>query len=299
MKKRRGFTPLETKISKEVSKRFLRGCRLIELLVVISIIALLMSILMPALGKAKKTAQAAMCMANLHQWGLLWKFYTDDHKGFLPDRDGMNDWPMTIWEYHWKSEAPKTLREMLLCPAAKKTWEEGGRNPYMAWYNQEDQEEWEEDFGVYWPVIGSYVINLWASESDDGDISMTDGQGRTCSYLRTPNVKGASYGPIMLCAQWKDMEPYPADDPPQYEWSDWTSGPANEIRRPCIKRHGDYVNAVFLDFSVRRVGLKELWELWWYREWRIHLMEDGRPDFCTITADYSGWMCHMKDYATN
>ena len=45
---------------------------------VISIIALLLSVLMPALNKAKRQAQAAMCMENLHEWGLIWKFYIDE-----------------------------------------------------------------------------------------------------------------------------------------------------------------------------------------------------------------------------
>jgi len=268
MKKRRGFT-------------------LIELLVVISIIALLMSILMPALGKAKKVAQAAICMSNLHQWGLLWKFYTDDHKGYLPDRDGMNDWPMTMWEYHWKSEAPKTLREMLLCPAAKKTIDKGGRNPYMAWYNQEDQDEWEDDFDCYWPVISSYLINLWSS-SDTGSGKVG---GDRQLFWRTPNVRGAAYAPIMVCAQWKDADPLPEDEPPVDPFIIWTPG-EEEMRRACIQRHGDYVNAVFLDFSVRRVGLKELWELWWHQGWPEDRAAAGRP----VWPD---WMAGMKEYATD
>ncbi len=43
---------------------------LIELLVVIAIIALLTAILMPALQRVKKQAEAAACKANLHEWAL-------------------------------------------------------------------------------------------------------------------------------------------------------------------------------------------------------------------------------------
>ena len=43
---------------------------LIELLVVVSVIALLIAILMPALQRVRKQARAVACQSNLHQWGL-------------------------------------------------------------------------------------------------------------------------------------------------------------------------------------------------------------------------------------
>jgi prepilin-type N-terminal cleavage/methylation domain-containing protein/prepilin-type processing-associated H-X9-DG protein len=60
------------------------GFTLIELLVVISIIALLMAILMPALSKAREVAKRAVCMSNLRQIGIGVNTYTTENKDILP-----------------------------------------------------------------------------------------------------------------------------------------------------------------------------------------------------------------------
>ena len=58
-----------------------RGFTLIELLVVISIIAILIAILLPAIGMAKKTAKRAACGSNLHQIALATATYLTDVRG--------------------------------------------------------------------------------------------------------------------------------------------------------------------------------------------------------------------------
>ena len=68
------------------------GFTLIELLVVIAIIAILASMLLPSLTKAKQKGQGVHCMNNHKQLTLAWKMYADDHNGMLlyasPSGDG-------------------------------------------------------------------------------------------------------------------------------------------------------------------------------------------------------------------
>jgi prepilin-type N-terminal cleavage/methylation domain-containing protein/prepilin-type processing-associated H-X9-DG protein len=61
------------------------GFTLVELLVVIGIIAIIMSILLPALSKARQAAQEAQCMSNLRQFGIGFQIYCDANHGFMPN----------------------------------------------------------------------------------------------------------------------------------------------------------------------------------------------------------------------
>ncbi len=64
------------------SNRRRGGFTLIELLVVISIIALLSSILLPALGSARESGRAAVCLSNIRQLAVANAAYAEDHSGF-------------------------------------------------------------------------------------------------------------------------------------------------------------------------------------------------------------------------
>ena len=61
-----------------------RGFTLVELLVVIGIIALLIGILLPVLGKARQSANRAACLSNLHNLGIAVLMYANNNQGSLP-----------------------------------------------------------------------------------------------------------------------------------------------------------------------------------------------------------------------
>ena len=81
---------------------------LIELLVVIAIIAILASLLLPALGKAKQQAKTVSCINNLRQWGTATHLYVTDNEDLLP-QDGAPNPGNSSTNVGWYIDLPKAM----------------------------------------------------------------------------------------------------------------------------------------------------------------------------------------------
>lgn len=249
---------------------------LIELLIVIAIIALLLSILLPALTKARKQARAAVCMANLHHWGQAFSLYTIDHNSrFMPGIDENWDTAEHSWIYtlipYYNDPAIR------LCPSATRTTGQGGVSPLKAWDMDETNPGAlnllkEKDYR-----IGSYGLNWWVNSSKITRIGL-DGSLK----WRRADQKNAWQIPVLMDAGFMIARPQATDNPPPYDglfaWDDGARG----MDRVCTNRHSGNVHILYMDWSVGKVKLTDLWRQEWHRNYQP--MEHDWPQWI-LTAN--------------
>lgn len=261
-----------------------RGFTLIELLVVIAIIALLMGILMPALTRVKKQARKVVCMTHLKQWGLIWKMYCDDNNGYWLSGEGEGSGRWWVFPMFDQYEVEEDMR---FCPQATNP---SGYGKIGAW----------ADHAWTIPntdISGSYGPNGWMCNLGPNRNNGIWGRGPSEDYWRTPNVRGAANIPLFQGQWWVDAWPRHNDQPP-----DIVDGVmaipdrpnTNEMERVCVDRHDGFVNNLFCDWSVRSVGMKELWTLKWHQSYNVTgpWTQAGGVQ----SSDWPQWMRKYKDY---
>lgn len=251
-------------------KRYV-GFTLIELLVVVSIIALLVSILMPALGKAREQTKALKCQSNLRQLGLAVHLYVEDNDGKIMSAtalEGRLTWPYLLAphlsDYVYAENPEDNLEgamQVMFCPAAKRA---EGVNPVKgtakkSWRMSITGSEGE---GC---AEGSYAINHWLVPSGKyygTDFPKVNYWSKNFSVLKSDIPV---FGDSTWNGSWPDDEDYvPYDLSLGYLYH----GIGYFMGRFCIERHSMAINMAFVDAHVEHVPLGDLWTLPWHRNFK-------------------------------
>ncbi len=258
------------------------GFTLIELLVVIAIIALLMSILMPALAKSRKMTRAVMCASREKQWGAFFLMYTDDFDGsFPPGRAITNGAWWRVMESYYKN------RELLCCPMAnnpKKQSKDGYGNFGTwgpSWYPTPDT---GPNAGV--TFYGSYCINAWITNPipKQGDTLMYNLQEKLRKFWKTTNVKGQSDIPVLADGWWDQAWAEAFDNIPLHAgW--WDTGTGDDMAHFFVMRHDGFINMLYMDWTVKKVHLRDLWPQKWNR------LTDQEE--CPTEFDFPPWLLKL------
>ena len=269
-----------------------RGFTLIELLVVISIIVLLMAILLPALQRIRRQGKAVACQSNLRQWGVTFSMYVNDNRGALPPLMmtlGPHVWPQELRTYCTDSN------DLLLCPMASR-WEIRADNPYPI----PDSASLVRRLRVVGSKSTAWEYRLTVGPFVRVDLSGSYGiNTRVRRFHMNRRYPGSTRNniPVLLDCVYLEAWPGPRlfDDPPEYEGQIERRG---DMKHFCINRHDGGINGLFLDWSVRKVGLKELWMLRWHPALGARWLAQSpwtkvggvQPE------DWPLWMRKFKDY---
>jgi prepilin-type processing-associated H-X9-DG protein len=133
----------------------------------------------------------------------------------------------------------------------------------------------------------SYGLNGWQFPETP---RQRDGGSQGPSHANVFTMRHTARIPLLLDCTWPDSAPTEEGPPPGGATGTGTGG----MRPFCVNRHSGYVNCLFLDWSVRKVGLKELWTLKWHEDFDTAgpwTRAGGvRPE------DWPAWMRGFKDY---
>jgi prepilin-type N-terminal cleavage/methylation domain-containing protein/prepilin-type processing-associated H-X9-DG protein len=286
---------------------------LIEVLVVIAIIALLLAILLPALSRVRKQAKAAACQANLRQWATTLALFAEDHEGRFP-RDRLSAlWLLTGRSFGDRrtgtlqpsGQSHPVRTKGMLCPMATKpadgsmggTGGGGGGgdgveysfktmtgSTFRAWVLTELTPEPRVSYA-------SYGLNGWMFDLPRDPLAgLTSSSDSPRPYTDIFLLKRRTGVPLLLDCMLDSASPTDDTNPPDME-----EAIRSGIMTPfCINRHSGTINGLFLDWSVRKIGLKELWTLKWHKD--FNTANKWTKAGGVQPEDWPYWMRRFKDY---
>lgn len=259
-----------------------------DLLVVLCCVAILL-LNIGAIGSGgRRRAKEMVCLSNLLKWGTIFQTYTNNNDGYF--YSGALHTPGYWWIADLEERYQSYKKNRLwFCPEAKKPIadEYGVLSPMSNVFNA---------WGIFYNpgmfsadgVAGSYGLNGYVLDISGGTF---EGGVPASAGWRTPDVSGAGDVPVFLDALRFDLWPLDTYSPAFNEFSAWSG---NNMARCCINRHNGAISMLLMDFSARKVGLKELWTLKWHRS--FDTAGPWTKAGGVQPSDWPEWMRNFKDY---
>jgi prepilin-type N-terminal cleavage/methylation domain-containing protein/prepilin-type processing-associated H-X9-DG protein len=257
-----------------------RGFTLIELMVVVAIIAVLISILLPSLGKARKQARSVTCMTNQRVLVNAYRLYFQETAQVL-NSTGHNStgaWdyqllgapvkpPKSPAEYYTNNGRGMEADKPRFCPETTTARRSSGTSTGSATLC------WDCKYGPGGGSTGSYGMNNWLYVGS----SYTQGQQRMgrsgfggadpAGFWKIRSATTEFAIPVFVDCAWHDFLARESDTASANLQDPETGSADRKLNDVAMDRHTKGVNVSFWDTHVENVKIPSLWTIKWSATW--------------------------------